>query len=262
MPATLVCGLFCAVLSGLGGAAVPRLIAVVPEPEPEPDAEDVLELDPDPPASPPAPAIPVEEKELYADIARIPGLVAGSVVVTAVVGALIGLAVGWAWPLVYLVPAVPVGVALSVIDWRTMRLPTWYLAPAYPVLIVLVVLCAVLTRDYDDLRRAGLGWLVMGGFYFLTNLVSPRLVGFGDVRLAGLLGIGLGYLGWPALLVGMYVAFVVFALPALVLAVVRRDASVLRMRMPFGPAMLAGAVLGVVVGRPLVSWYLGSNGVA
>ncbi len=41
------------------------------------------------------------------------------------------------------------------IDWRTMRLPTWYLAPAYPVLVVLVVLCAVLTRDYDDLRRAG-----------------------------------------------------------------------------------------------------------
>ncbi|MDQ6642532.1 MAG: prepilin peptidase, partial [Actinomycetota bacterium] len=129
------------------------------------------------------------------------------------------------------------------------------------VLVGLVVLSGVVTGDWADLRRAGYGWLLMGGFYFLTNFVSARLVGYGDVRLSGLLGIALGYLGWGPLVVGMYVAFVIFGLPPLLLALVRRDRSLLKLRMPFGPAMLASAAVGVVLGASVAHWYLGLSGI-
>jgi leader peptidase (prepilin peptidase)/N-methyltransferase len=257
---SLIAAVVCAVIGGGASWFVPALVGVVPEPEPEPDVVPGPVPGPDPePVPEPVPELVPEPKRLYADIARGPGMAWRSALIGAVLAGAIGAAVGWAWPLVYLVPFVPLGIALSVIDWHTKRLPTWYLAPAYPVVIVLVALCGLLTQDWLDLRRAAFGWLVMGGFYFLTNLVSPRLVGYGDVRLSGLLGMGLGYLGWSELLVGMYVAFFVFGIPPLLIALVRRDRSILKMRMPFGPAMLGGAALGVVFGAPLVDWYLGTG---
>lgn len=237
----------CAVLGGVSGWFVPRLIAVVPEPQPEPGT--------DPAAKPAATA-----KVPYAEIGAARGLGWRSAVVAALVAGVFGLALGWVWPLVYLLPAVPLGIALAVIDWRTRLLPTWYLAPAYPALVLLVVACGTITRDWDDLVRAGLGWLLMGGFYYLTYRITPRMMGYGDVRLAGLLGMALGYLGWGQLVVGMYLAFLVFGIPPLLLAVVRRDRSILRMKMPFGPAMLFSAATGVVLGAPIADWYLRTIG--
>jgi leader peptidase (prepilin peptidase)/N-methyltransferase len=242
----------CAVLGGVSGWFVPRLVAAVPEPEPAPDGER--------PAASGATRAPA--KVPYAEIARAPGLGWGSAVVAALVAGVFGLTLGWVWPLVYLLPAVPLGVALAVIDWRTRLLPTWYLAPSYPALVLLVVACGAITRDWDDLVRAGLGWLVMGGFYYLSYRVTPKMMGYGDVRLAGLLGMALGYLGWGQLVVGMYVAFLVFGLPPLLLAVLRRDRSILRLKMPFGPAMLFSGATGVVLGAPIADWYLRSIGAA
>jgi leader peptidase (prepilin peptidase)/N-methyltransferase len=236
----------CAVVGALSGLLVPRLVAIVPEPDQE--------------ASSGVTSRP--EKEAYAAIARAPGLGWRSAVVAAIVAGLFGLAIGWSCPLVYLLPAVPLGIALAVIDWRTRLLPTWYLAPAYPALVLLVVACGALTRDWDDLLRAGFGWLLMGGFYYVTYRVTPRMMGYGDVRLAGLLGMALGYLGWGQLVVGMYVAFLVFGIPPLLLAVVRRDRSILKLKMPFGPAMLFSAATGVVLGAPIAHWYLRSIGAA
>ena len=63
--------------------------------------------------------------------------------------------------------------------------------------------------DTDDLVRAGLGWLTAGGFYYVMWWIYPRGMGYGDVRLSGLLGIALGYLGWPEFVVGMYSGFLV-----------------------------------------------------
>ncbi len=249
----LLPALVCAVLGGSAGWFVPQLVHRVPEPQLEPQLQ----------ANAPADSqqLPAPPKELYADIARTPGFAVRAAVVSAVLAGAFGAALGWSWPLLYLVPFVPLGVALSVIDWRTRLLPTWLLAPTYPVLVTLVLLCAALTRDWHDLRRAGFGWLLMGGFYLLTWLLSPRMLGYGDVRLAGLLGIGLGFLGWGQLLVGMYAAFLIFGLPPLVLALVRRNPSVLKMKMPFGPAMLASAAIGVVFGAAVARWYLSLSGI-
>jgi leader peptidase (prepilin peptidase)/N-methyltransferase len=252
----LLPALVCAVLGGVAGWFVPRLIARVPEPVPEPDAEPATV-----PEGAPEPKEPPRVKELYADVARIRGLAPGSAVAAAVVAGIFGASVGWAWPLVYLVPLAPMFVALGVIDFRTKLLPTWLLAPTYPVLVLAVVLCGVVTQDWHDLRRAGLGWLVMGSYYVFLWLVSPRIMGYGDVRLAGLLGMALGYLGWGELFVGMNAAFLVAGVVALA-AVVSRNASFRKMSLAFGPWMLVSAVAGVAFGHAFGQWYLRSQGLS
>ena len=92
---------------------------------------------------------------------------------------------------------------------------------------------------------AGLGWLAFGGFYFLMWVVYPRGLGYGDVRLSGLLGLALGYLGWGEVLVGMYSGFLLGGIIGGVLALAK---VVDRKRYPFGPFMLVGAVVGVLAG--------------
>lgn len=248
--------LLSAAVSGAAGWFVPRLVAVVPEPVPDPEVPPQVEA-----GAEVQPLQPGAAKERYADIARTPGLAVRSAAASAAVGGVFGGVLGWAWPLVYLVPFVPLGVALAVIDWRTRLLPTWLIAPAYPVLVVLVLLCGAVTGDWADLRRAGFGWLVMGGLYLATWLVSGRLLGYGDVRLSGLLGIALGYLGWGPLVVGLFLAFPLLGVPPALLALVRRDPSVLKMQMPFGPAMLASAGIGVVLGAGIGRWYLRLSGI-
>lgn len=232
-----------AVVAGLaaGGLSlvVPALIAKIPEPEPEPEpAEGETPIEPDGP----------EEKELYADIAARPGLIWKVALAGLASGAAMGAVVGLEWPLLYLVPLVPVGLALAVVDWRTRLLPTKVVAPTYVGLVALVLVVTVVTRDLDDLKRAGLGWLVAGGLYVLLWLVYPRGMGYGDVRLSGVLGIALGHLGWSELVVGIYGGFLLGGVLGGILSALSR---VDRKGYPFGPFMLLGALVGVVVGQPV-----------
>ena len=84
--------------------------------------------------------------------------------------------------------------------------------------------------------------------------IYPRGLGFGDVRLAGVLGIGLGWLGWGPLLVGLYAGFLLGGVIGGVLALFH---LVDRKGVPFGPFMLLGAVAGVVWGEPIWSRLVG-----
>lgn len=234
-----VAGLACLV----AGLLVPRLIARIPEPEPKelPAEADSEILDAEGP------------KELYAHIAALPGLTWKAALATGLCGALIGGSLGWAWPLVFLLPLVPVSVALAVVDARTRLLPTFLIAPSYVVTISLVLVSWVATRDTDDLVRAGWGWLIAGGIFFVLWFIYPPGLGYGDVRLSGVLGIVLGYLGWAQLTIGIYSGFLIFGLPGLLLAIVRRDRKLLKSAFPFGPFMLIGALIAIVVGEWLAA---------
>ncbi|GAB2855400.1 prepilin peptidase [Nocardioides pacificus] len=233
-------------VAGAGGLLVPRLIARIPEPAAELDSA----VDP---SLAPRHADEVVEgvtgrKELYRDIAALPGLWWRAAVVAAVVGALVGGVVGWSWAAVPLVFLVPVGVALALIDWRTRLLPTRVIAPSYAVVAGLVLLGWAVSGDHDDVVRAAWGWLGAGGLFLLLWLIHPRGMGYGDVRLAGVLGIALGQLGWGPLVVGTYAGFLLGGVGGLVLAMLR---IIERRALPFGPFMLIGALLGVLVGEPL-----------
>jgi leader peptidase (prepilin peptidase)/N-methyltransferase len=131
-----------------------------------------------------------------------------------------------------------------VIDWRTTLLPTRILHPTYVLLAVLIPLAALADQDLDSLYRAGWGWLLVGGWFWLFWWLVNAW-GFGDVRLARVLGPALGYLGWSQMLMGLVLILFVGALGGLAMAVARRS---LRVRVPYGPWMLLGALLAVLVG--------------
>jgi leader peptidase (prepilin peptidase) / N-methyltransferase len=220
-----------AVCGAVGGWFVPALIGRVPEPTPDPE--------PKPDAQP---------KEPYADIAALPGLAWKSALASAACAGLVGAAVGLAWALVILVPLVPLSVALAVVDWRTRLLPTRLVLPATGVAILLGMVGWAVTRDPDDLIRAAIALVVVRSVFWVLWWFHSAGMGFGDVRLAALLGFALGQLGWGEVVVGVYSGFLVFALPGLLLAIARRDRGLLKSAFPFGPFMLVGALIGVVVG--------------
>jgi leader peptidase (prepilin peptidase)/N-methyltransferase len=229
-------GLICLVV----GALVPQLVVRVPEPEPAapPDVEEEAGHDR-------AEATPEPPKELYADIARLPGLAWKAALAAGAAGALIGWSVGWTWALLVVLPLVPVSVALAVIDWRTRLLPTRLIAPSYLLTVVTVLAVFAITHDTGDLTRSGWGWLVAGGLFFVLWFIYPAGMGYGDVRLAGLLGLALGHLGWGPLLLGVWSGFLLGGVGGALLSVLR---IVERKAYPFGPFMLVGALVGILAG--------------
>src|SRR6478735_8784821 len=184
-----------AVTCGVAGLGVPALIVRIPEP--------VAAAADDPPR--------------YRPVAELPGLGWWAAAVAAGSGALVGASVGWAWSLLFLLPLVPVGVALAVVDLHTHLLPTRVIWPTLGATAVLAVVAALLDDDLDALMRAAVGGVVVFALFHALWWVYPAGMGYGDVRLSALVGFVLGYVGWAALLVGVYAAFAVFA----VLGVVR-----------------------------------------
>lgn len=153
-----------------------------------------------------------------------------------------------------------ISIALAIIDLDKQRLPNVIVLPAYLVGIALLVPAALLLGEPARLISAGVGLLALGCFYLALSLIRPDGMGMGDVKLAGVLGLFLGWLGWAPLLVGGFAAFVLGGLFGALLLVVRRAGR--GSRIPFGPWMLLGAWLGVVAGEPAAAWYLSFVGLS
>lgn len=139
-----------------------------------------------------------------------------------------------------------VGVWLIVIDARTHRLPNRIVLPVLGGLLLLITVEALITDVWGTPIRAALGMLILGGFYAVLRSMSGGGVGGGDVKLAAVIGLVLGWHGWQALAIGAAAAFVLGAVYALTLMAFRKaDRST---RIAFGPWMIIGAVLGIAVG--------------
>lgn len=249
MPEALVIVVAVVVTASLA-AAGPALLRWLPEPEPKVDSDSGGQSNPDVQVATAEASVKVP----YAELAERPRLA----IKLGVCGALVGLVLGWvladeriviAW--VFLGG---VGTVLGYIDAQTRLLPTRIIAPSYGVLVALILLTAALDGDAHDLIRAGYGWLAFGGFYFLMWFIYPSGLGYGDVRLAGLLGMALGYLGWGPVLVGMYAGFLLGGVGGGLLALVK---VVDRRRYPFGPFMLVGSLVGLAWGASFADWYAG-----
>ncbi len=166
------------------------------------------------------------------------------------------LGLSWATPAFLYLAAICV--ALALIDLDVQRLPNAIVLPAYPVSVALLAVASWTSGDLWALARAMIGGAALYGFYFALMVVYPRGMGFGDVKLAGIVGLYLGWVGWGALIVGAFGAFLLGGVFAIGLLASRRAGR--GSGIPFGPWMILGCALGVVVGEPLWMSYLGVIG--
>lgn len=147
-----------------------------------------------------------------------------------------------------------ISIALTLIDIDTHRLPNSIVLPGYIVIPVLFGAACVLGAEWASLLRAAIGGLALFAFYFVLRLVRPAGMGGGDVKLAGVLGLSLAWLGWGALAVGAFAAFLLGGVFGVALIAVRRAGR--KTAIPFGPFMLAGAWVGIVAGEAIAGWYV------
>lgn len=174
---------------------------------------------------------------------------------TGVLCALVALRFGWSWELpAYLYLAV-VAVLLAVVDLQHRLLPNRVVFPSDGIGALLLLLPAALTPAWGHLLRAVVAAVVLYVVFWVLRLIYPAGMGGGDVKLAFLLGLYLGWLGWGAVVVGAVAGFAIQAVLAIALLVVRRVG--MRTELPFGPAMLLGAAVAIGWAGPIVHAYLG-----
>jgi leader peptidase (prepilin peptidase) / N-methyltransferase len=147
-----------------------------------------------------------------------------------------------------------VGLALALIDLDVHRLPNALTLPSYVVASVGLSVGAVAHHEPVRLVHALVGMAAMYCFYFLLMLLKPGGMGFGDVKLAGVLGLYLGYIGWGALAVGAFLAFALGGVAGVGLMLAGRAGR--KSKIPFGPYMIAGALIAVFVGQALAHYYV------
>lgn len=147
-----------------------------------------------------------------------------------------------------------ISLALALIDIDTRRLPNAIVLPAYIVGAVMLGGASIVGAHYPALLGAAVGALALALLYLALALVYPGGMGFGDVKLAGVIGLFLGWLGWDVLIVGALAAFLLGGLFGVGLLVSR--AATGKTGIPFGPWMLGGAWLGILAGPQLAAGYL------
>jgi leader peptidase (prepilin peptidase)/N-methyltransferase len=139
-------------------------------------------------------------------------------------------------------------VPLAYADMAVQRLPDPLTGAAYAGTVVLLLLAAAVGGPWSALcpalLRALLGGLALAGFYLLLILISPSGMSLGDVKLAASLGTLLAWFSWRLLIAGGFAGLCLGALAAGALLASRRVSR--KHLIPFGPFMIAGAVLAVI----------------
>lgn len=173
--------------------------------------------------------------------------IAGAAITAVTFGAL-ALRFGLTWILPALLAFAAASTVLTLVDLAEKRLPNAVIFPTLAAVAVLLVPATWASGEWIALTWAAAGSAGMFVVYFVLALISPSSMGMGDVKLALVIGLLLGWFGLTAWLVGLLAAFVVGGLAAIGALLLRR--VTLKGSIPFGPAMLAGALIAALfVGR-------------
>jgi leader peptidase (prepilin peptidase)/N-methyltransferase len=148
-----------------------------------------------------------------------------------------------------------ISIALTMIDLDTHRLPNAIVLPSYVVIAVLFAVACIEGAEWEALLRAAIGAAALYAFYFILRVIRPGGMGGGDVKLAGVVGAMLAWLGWGSLIVGAFAAFLLGGIFGVALLLARRAGR--KSAIPFGPWMLAGAWVGIFGGQEIAAWYIG-----
>ena len=144
-------------------------------------------------------------------------------------------------------------VALAAVDLERFLLPR---AILYPTAVL--VLAGLILAAGAEGRWAHLGVALLCGagaflVFFAINFIRPAWMGFGDVRLAGLIGLALGWLGPWYLLVGFMIANLAGALLGIILMSLSRANR--RTALPYGVFLAMGSIAAILIGGPVIHWY-------
>ena len=146
------------------------------------------------------------------------------------------------------------GLALALIDLDHHRLPDVIVLPLYPITVAGLAFAGVVGGQWplaSTLAGAAIWLAVIGGMWLIS---AGRGMGFGDVKLAPVLGATLGWAGLSCAVVGILAAFGLGAVIGLGLLVSGRAGR--GSHLAFGPFLLAGSAVGLVAGPFLADWYL------
>lgn len=146
-------------------------------------------------------------------------------------------------------------VAVSAIDLDYHIIPNRIVYPTIFASIPLLVLAAIAGHDADGLREALIGAAGAWTALLVIHLISPRGMGFGDVRLSFVLGLFLGWLTLGHVVTGLFMGFLLGAVIGVALILVGRKGR--RDAIPFGPFLAAGTVLVIFAGDPIIDYWLG-----
>jgi leader peptidase (prepilin peptidase)/N-methyltransferase len=146
-------------------------------------------------------------------------------------------------------------VVLTVIDLDHKLLPNRVVYPAFVVGWAGLVAAAIADGTTDRLLDAAIGSAIFGGTFFLIALIAPRGMGFGDVKLAFVLGTFLGYTRLGLVPLGMFLAFLSGAVTGIVVMLASGGGR--KMQIPFGPFLALGAAVAIFAGDALLDAYLG-----
>jgi len=141
-----------------------------------------------------------------------------------------------------------IGVALAAIDLEHHRLPDRLMLAGVVLSAGLFLLDALVLGSWDMFARGLICAAAAGAVFFLMALISPRGMGLGDVKLAGLLSFHTGWLAWEIALLAILAGFALGAVTSLLLLLTRRAS--LKTAIPFGPALILGAWTIVVMFGP------------
>ncbi|WP_194906206.1 prepilin peptidase [Catenulispora rubra] len=136
---------------------------------------------------------------------------------------------------------VVVGVPLATIDATTGKLPNRLTLPSYPILVIMLSAAEIASPNQGSTVRAATAGVLLVALFMVSALV--RGVGLGDVKLAGVLGLVLGFRGWTTVYIGMLAAFALAAI-FIVFSGFRPGS---RERIPLGPFLVAGALIAVLL---------------
>lgn len=144
-------------------------------------------------------------------------------------------------------------VALSLIDLEHKLIPNRILYPFLGAGIVLIAIAAATGPGWGAFGRAAGGAAASFAVFNIIHFISPGGMGYGDVRLSGLIGLYLGYLGWGRIYAGFLLGFLLGAVVGLLLMGLGKAGR--KTAVPFGPFLAAGAVIATFWGQPIVNLW-------
>jgi leader peptidase (prepilin peptidase)/N-methyltransferase len=145
---------------------------------------------------------------------------------------------GLAWLVLFAIPLVFIDIAVH-------RLPDALTGAAFAGTLGFLTVAALTGGHPGQLARAGIAAVALCAFYLLLFIIRPSGMGFGDVKLAASVGLGLGWIGWQAVVAGTFLTFIIAAVYGVALLLLHRATR--SSQLPFGPFIVLGTLLAIVV---------------